>query len=185
MDMVTTLLTAYDNASASDANEGAAWYADAQEFAIALSAGTRIDMSHAAGVVAALSPRVRWNTNMNAASRMIEAAMNGYDIPTVAGLTANRIKAWKIANGANPLDVLGGQKVRAFYANIMGDADAVTVDVWAARAALGADATDRIPTGQYNAIADAYRLAADARNVSPMVMQATVWVYIRRTWKDN
>lgn len=181
MDMVATILRHYDNASASDANEGAVWYAVAQRFAEALTAGTRLSLAQAAGVIAALSPRVRWLTNMHAASMIVDAALAGAPEPRVAGLSTNRAKAWAIACGGEPLSILGGQKVRAFYANIMGDENEVTVDVWAARAALGEFATDRIPTGQYNAIADAYRIAADARNVSPMVMQATVWVYIRRT----
>lgn len=183
MDMVATLLAHYDNASAADANEGAAWYADAQSFAAALAAGTDMDTSHAAGIIAALSPRVQWDVNKRAATLIVNAVHAYEPQPIVAGLGANREKAWAIANGGNPLEVLGGQKVRAFYANIMGDENAVTVDVWAARAALGEDATDRIPTRQYDAIADAYRLAADARGVSPMVMQATIWVYIRRTFK--
>ena len=180
MDMLSNILTAYDNATAADANEGTAWYADARAFAAGLAAGTLLTVEHAAGVIAALSPRVRWNTNKFAAATIVDAAQNGRSEPTVAGLTKNRAKAWVIALGRMPLDVLGGQKVRAFYANILGDEDAVTVDVWAARVALGPDATDRIPARQYVAIADAYRLAADMRGVSPMVMQATTWVYIRR-----
>lgn len=180
MDMIANLLTAYDAASAADANEGAAWYADAQAFARALAAGTTLTVDHGAGVVAALSPRVRWATNMRAAAAMVEAAERVADEPVVGGLPTNRAKAWRIANGENPLDVLGGQKVRAFYANIMGDEDAVTVDVWAARAAVPDYDGKTIPARMYEAIADAYRIAADARGVSPMVMQATVWVYIRR-----
>lgn len=181
MDMIANLLTAYDNASASDANDGAAWYAEAQAFAAALAAGTSLTLSHAAGIVAALSPRTQWGVNMQGASAIVNAALDGLPEPIVGGLGANRSKAWRIANGENPVDVLGGQKVRAFFANIMGDVDAVTIDVWAARAALGEYNNKTIPAGQYAAIADAYRLAADARGVSPMVMQATVWVYIRRT----
>jgi hypothetical protein len=183
MDMLANLLDAYDNASAADANEGAEWYATAQAFAGALVAGTSLSLAQGAGVVAALSPRVQWSVNMAAATAIVDAAIRGVDEPIVAGLSKNRAKAWAIANGGDSLTILGGQKVRSFYANIMGDVDAVTVDVWAARAALGEFATDRIPTRQYEAIADAYRLAADARGVTPMVMQATVWVYTRRTAK--
>ena len=180
MDMIANLLTAYDNASAADANEGAAWYADAQAFARALAAGSVLSVQHAAGVIAALSPRVRWDTNMRGAAAIVDAAIRGDVQPVVGGLPTNREKAWRIANGESPEQILGGQKVRAFYANIMGDEDSVTVDVWAARAALGEYNNESIPARMYEAIADAYRLAADARGVSPMVMQATVWVYTRR-----
>jgi hypothetical protein len=74
---------------------------------------------------------------------------------------------------------MGGEKTRAFYANILGDQNAVAVDVWAARAAEGYR-DKRAPKGKrYAAIADAYRDAADHRGLSPRDLQACVWVSIR------
>lgn len=110
---------------------------------------------------------------------MIDAAEAGQPEPIVAGLPANRAKAWRIANGADPALVLGGPKVRAFFANITGDHDAVTVDVWAARAAEGRDNPNGPTGGRYAAIADAYRLAAASRGVSPRECQAAIWVHVR------
>jgi hypothetical protein len=68
---------------------------------------------------------------------MVLAAAAGELEPVVNGTLANRAKAWRIACGEDPDAVLSGPKVRAFFANIMGDVDAVTIDVWAARAAEG------------------------------------------------
>ncbi len=48
-----------------------------------------------------------------------------------------------------------------------GGTDAVTIDVWAAR------------VGVYDAIADAYRAAAQRAGVTPSVMQATTWTVAR------
>lgn len=182
-DMITRILHAFDNASASDMAEGERWYETARVTAQALAAGTRLTVEHAAGVIAALSPRVRWETNVAAAATMIAAAgIGARRMPSVAGYNRNCEKAWAIANGASPSDILGGPKVTSFFANIMGNEQAVTIDVWAARAAEGVS-NKNAPSGKrYNNLADAYRMAARARNVSPMVMQATVWVYIRRTF---
>lgn len=178
--MVRRLLRAYDSASAADLAAGLDWYNRAEREATALAAGTRLSPAQAAGVIAALSPRVQWRPNLDGAAAIIAAAARGdSEPPIVAGLPDNRAKAWKIASGADPNVILGGPKVRAFFANITGDHDAVTVDVWAARAAEGCR-DDRAPTGKrYARIADAYRAAAVKRGVSPRECQAAVWVYIR------
>lgn len=182
-EMIARILQAFDNASASDMAEGERWYETARITAAALAAGTRLTVEHAAGVIAALSPRVRWETNVAAAATMIQqAGIGAYRMPSVAGYNRNCEKAWKIANGASPYEVLGGPKVRSFFANILGDEQAVTIDVWAARAAEGVSNKNAPAGRRYINLADAYRMAARARDVSPMVMQATVWVYVRRTF---
>lgn len=181
-DMLARILNAFDNASAQDVIDGIAWYDRAKFAAEALAAGTHLTIAQAAGIIAALSPRVRWDTNVHAAAMIVSYATKHFDKPIVAGFSRNSDKAWAIANGGQPEDILGGPKVTSFYANIMGDDDAVTVDVWAARAAEGYN-NPKAPAGRrYSNIADAYRMAARAREVSPRVMQATVWVYTRRTF---
>lgn len=117
---------------------------------------------------------------------MVSAASRGdAHAPIVAGLPDNRQKAWRIAHGEDPNVVLRGPKVRAFFANITGDHDSVTVDVWAARAAEDTR-IDNSPSGaRYAAIARAYQLAAVKRGVSPREMQAAVWVHIRGAAEGN
>jgi hypothetical protein len=95
-------------------------------------------------------------------------------------------RAAAILNGARPLDVLGGYKVRSFYRNITGDTEAVTVDVWAHRAALG-DITlhanrssSLLRNGKrYRAIANAYRQVAPDYGLRPSEFQAATWVAVR------
>lgn len=87
MDMVANILAAYDNATAADANEGSAWYVEAQAFAGALVAGTTLSLAHGAGIIAALSPRVQWLVNMQAATAIVNAAISGDSEPIVAGRT--------------------------------------------------------------------------------------------------
>lgn len=183
-DMVARILDAYDKASASDMAEGERWYETARITAEALSAGTNISPAQAAGVIAALSPRVRWESNVRAAAEIIRAARRDPDAnpPNVAGYYRNVKKAWKIATGWSPENVLGGPKVTSFYSNICGDEQSVTVDVWAARLAEGCSNKNGPSGKRYERIADAYRMAASARDVSPMIMQATTWVFTRRTF---
>lgn len=181
MDMVNRLLTLYNAATPYDVEAGREWYANASATAHALLAGTPLSLAHAAGVIAALSPRVRWSQNVRAAALMVDHATMHSAEPRVDGFGRNRAKAWRIANGENPYEVLGGKKVLAFFANILGDLQRVTVDSWAARAVMGDEPFDsRIPDALYDAIADAYIIAADRVGLEPAVFQAIIWVQIRR-----
>ncbi len=177
--MTVRLLAVFDACTAAELAAGLDWYARAEREATALAAGTDLSVAQCAGIIAALSPRVTWSVNLAGAAAMVDAANAGRLEPIVAGMTANRAKAWRIALGEDPDAVLGGPKVRAFWANITGDYDAVTVDVWAARAAEGYS-DPRAPKGaRYSAIAEAYRRAAVARGIAPRSMQAAVWTHIR------
>lgn len=143
-----------------------------------------------AGVLAALSPRCQWSTNVAWAAALVGAAWSGGEVPRVHTKTMRR-QAWRIALGEHPLAVLRGPKVRAFWANITGDVDAVTVDVWAVRAARGAvpsvgargrlvwDDDGAVSAREYAAYADVYRRAARRLGVTPRECQAAVWVHIR------
>lgn len=180
--MTRRLLACWGDATAEDLASGIAWYSRAETAAAAMASGP-VTTRQAAGVIAALSPRNRWNVNLAQAAKVISHAVSGaLDIPAVS-TGDNRVKAWNIALGADPSapGVLGvdAPKVRAFFANITGNHDAVTVDVWAARAAEGCSIKAAPTGGRYNAIADAYRAAADAAGVTPREMQAAVWVHVR------
>jgi hypothetical protein len=49
--------------------------------------------------------------------------------PTALRFIGDNTKALLIRGGASPLDVLGGDKVRSFYKNILNPADNVTVTI--------------------------------------------------------
>lgn len=173
--MVERIVAHYDAASESDRIAGDVWYQRAMDAATILRPD---DPQRAAGVIAALSPRCQWRTNLAWAAKVLSAADAGEPCPSVH-TTAMRSQAWRIAHGEPWGDVLNGPKVRAFAANITGDDDTVTVDVWAARAAERVR-DDRAPSGRrYRLIARAYREAAARRNVTPRAMQATVWCHVR------
>ena len=171
-EMVANIVATFERATPADVDAGAAWYAEARATAEALAAGTALSTRQAAGIIAALSPRSRWAQNVRAAADVV----NGRRPTTVFG--ANVDKAVRIAQGEDPDAVLSGPKVRAFFANIMGDPNAVTVDTWAARIALG-ETVANVKAPLYGPIADAYRAAARLIGTDPHMVQATTWIVER------
>lgn len=185
MDYTANILAAYDASTADDLAQGMQWYGLANAMAESL-ASDDYHLEQCAGVIAAMSPMMNWAANIRVARALIERHRGGDVKPTAGyGLTRNVDKAWRILEGEDPMSVLSGQKVRAFYANILGDPDAVTVDRWAARIAR-ADYSDKglVTKSQYNAIADAYREAATERGIVARDIQAAVWTYARRLYGE-
>ena len=177
------IVATYRRATPADVVDGRTWYARARALAAELDP---TDPRRAAGVIAAMSPRLTWTQNVNVARAI-------YAGTPVGGLKANLLKARAIMAGADPLDVLGGLKVRAFYACIIDEhTDAVCVDMHAHDVAVGRvtdDATRGMlaRVGVYGQVADAYRSAARilsaelGEEIPPHVVQAVTWVTWRRT----
>lgn len=151
--------------------EGGSWYDTARLAAGRISRATGVTKAQAAGVIAAISPRMRWSANVNLAERIC----SGEQVTGVFG--SNLAKAHRIMAGERPLDVLGGDKVRAFYRAIMGDSDAVVIDVWMLRAVEWEKKT--ITSREYEHVADCLREAAESVGVDPADFQAIVWTQVR------
>lgn len=151
--------------------EGSTWYRRSRCAARSLARANGCTLSQAAGVIAAISPRMRWGANL----RLADAILKGEQVTGVFG--ANLAKAHRIMAGERPLDVLGGNKVRAFYRAIMGDESSVVIDVWMLRAA-GWDKRSLTPR-KYQRVAAALTEAAKAVGVSLADFQAIVWTQVR------
>lgn len=169
---VRNILAHWDRATASDIEAGAQWYGEAGAIvdSLATRAGSR---EHAAAVLSHLSPRTTWARNVAGATALI---LSG-EAPTC--LTANIARARKALDSTDPLGTLNGPKTKRFARNILGDTEAVTIDVWAARVAGIDHERDLDRVGVYDALEHAYRLAARRRGVSPTTMQATTWIVAR------
>ena len=185
--MVRNLTTILESATAEQWSAGLAWYARFQALAADLAERHGVTVDEAAGVLAIVSPRVTVGTSVAIADDILGAWVAGGQTAaaSVGGGLGERIDAaarW-LAGDARPLalDADGrlssSRKVRSFYRNIMGDPDAVTVDVWATRAA---GATIEQPSGGgYVLVAEAYRTVARRFGVSPRDVQAVVWCAVR------
>ena len=129
-----------------------------------------------AGIIAALSPRLSWEKNIEYAHLVINGANK------VPCLTTNANKAIAIRDGADPDDVLGGQKVTSFFDNIVNPlhSDSVTVDTHAAAIAFG-DPRYAFKFGArlYREVAEMYREASAIMGYRPLEIQSISWEYWR------
>lgn len=175
---VSNVLAVYNGASAHNMREGLSWYLDAHNYANLLSMTYDITPTAAAGIIAALSPMNGWENNKNKAAQLIRQ-----DNGEGCGLYRNVAKALRILRGENPLDVLGGDKVRAFFQTILdptGDIDPV-IDRHAFDIAVGERTCEKRRSilsrkGVYAAFADVYREAAIIAGIGSAQMQAVTWV---------
>jgi hypothetical protein len=190
------ILATFFHANSAELLKGASWYSDALRFCSNVAQSTGLPVCTVAGVTAALSPNNRWERNQLDAERICRAFVAG-TLSDAAALKVstfhgNKQKALAILAGAHPLDVLGGLKVRAFYACILGDAG-VCVDGHAYAIWLGSyvptTKTPKISAKLYASISAAYGQAAETINgvmgtaYSAAQIQAiswTVWQRIRR-----
>lgn len=95
-------------------DEGTQWYSNAHIIGEQVSALLgQDDPKYGIGILSALSPNMEWGDNIEQA--MLFTSTGWANMQTAD----NNAKAEKIANGADPLSVLGGEKVRAFYQAIL------------------------------------------------------------------
>lgn len=180
------IIRVFDLATDAQRADGRTWYAQAHDLTRELDPD---DPRRAAGVVAALSPRVNWSHNVTLARR---AYANG----AASGCLGNSCRAAnRILAGEDPLDVLAAPKVRAFFTLIADptDPDSVCIDRHATDVALGARLDDDTRSklypldrrGWYGRFATAYRVAAHLIGATPATVQATTWLAWRQMNLDE
>lgn len=184
---VANILAVYNAATADDLREGLAWYQTAHQWCRVQAGSNRPHLiARNAGIVAALSPLNGWGNNKRKAAEVISkrgriTVVKGQ--PNGIGLGNNVRKAVAIYKGADPLDVLSGDKVRAFYRTIldpMGDIDPV-IDRHAFDIAVGERTDEKrrgilSRKGVYSQFAAAYREAAKIAGIGSAQMQAVTWI---------
>jgi hypothetical protein len=155
---------------------GSVWYVEAATFAQDLAESTGSGFNECAAIIAALSPRTSWKLNLKAA-----AACAFYEPKPAGVITRNWHSAGAIRDGLGPEDVLRGPKVFAFWRNIVGDKERVTIDVWALRTA-GYEKSHLTPR-EYVEIERAFVAVAAEHNMAPRDFQAALWVLERGSHK--
>ena len=188
-------LTRIYNGANADARNAADWYKDvAARDCEAISRETGVPFKHVAATMAVLSPGPQYSVNVADTRRMCQwAADGGYSgpadsnpLPSVSTYGPNRIKAAAILDSwvlfgedADPAEHVSGPKVTAFFRNIIGELQHVTLDRHAVRpiSKEGKD-TPRNKTERAR-MEDAYRRAAAKVGLHPAEFQAVVWVAVR------
>lgn len=187
---VSNVLAVYNGAFDHHLRFGLAWYPIAHREALRLGGGRAQHLSRNAGIIAALSPLNHWTNNLAKAQQVV--SMRGRIVvekgqPNGIGLGNNVSKAISIYRGADPLDVLKGDKVRAFYRTILdptGDIDPV-IDRHAFDIAVGERTDEKrrgalSRVGVYEEFAAVYREAAIIAGIGAAQMQAITWV----AWRE-
>jgi hypothetical protein len=174
------ILAVFTRATASDIVDGIAWYPYASQTLATIAPDWTVEKR--AAVCAILSPRVTWKENITGFGKLHKAALLANRLPPVmAGLNRNIAKAHDVALDARGINAVSGPKVSCFYANLSGNLERVTLDVWAGRAAGLTEAeTDKGIRGKrYEYLEKAYVRVARELGFKPAELQAICWVVVR------
>lgn len=168
-----------DLATEADWAAGLNWYRVAHAEAVALSGRHGLTVDQAAGIIAALSPQTGWEENLRIAELFCTDQSSVHTADACG-------KALRILQGAEPLSVLGGRKVRSFFRNISepNRAGAVTIDRHAAAILCGVDTPTWNRLHQktlerkhfYRLATGVYRAEARRLSLLPHQVQAVAWL---------
>lgn len=189
---VENIKAIYQLATLTEQQEGISWYPNALSIARNLAERHDLSTPQAIGVIAALSPRNRWERNVEDADRLIAAYNAGGPeqamLTKVCTFTSNKAKAVKIMQALGPtldhvLSILSGPKLREFASCIAGEPD-VCIDghafcIWAANR-TGLKDVPAIGVKLRREIKADYQAAADELGITPSACQAITWVAWRR-----
>lgn len=170
---IAALLTWLDSATPAQIAAGLRWYDDAKRLAEELAALARIDVRQACAVIAATSINTSWQGNVTLSRKAAQQHRRGRKRVHV-GLSATDTYC-RAALAGDPLPFQTA-KLRNFALAIAGDDQAVVVDRWMYRAV---GETDSQSPAKYDRVANAVRVAAAQRCLTPRECQAVVWVVVR------
>ena len=173
--VVKRIIRTLNKADAVTVREGMAWYDEARQLTVKLSLVSEYTTAQVAAAMAHLSPRLRWNQNVEAITQLVlYGTLPAYIMQGPAK------RARKALVATEPMNTFGkrAKKTLAFARNINGDVNAVTVDVWIMQV-VGITEQQLKMVGVYDAVAHAYRLAAKRRGFTPAQLQAITWIVVR------
>lgn len=182
---VERLLAIYHSATEDQKHAGRNWYSDAREVVRGLAQQHGIYMSTVAAVFSALSPQTRWHTNVAGAVRILNAFRNGeYEAPSNVTLYyRNAQKAWRILDGSlRAFDAFAPHsKTEAFWHNLIGNENVVTIDTWMVRGMEGKAFNRKrtIHPNMYRDYSEVVVAASHAVGETPAQFQAIVWIALR------
>jgi hypothetical protein len=151
------------------------WYEISSQDIEDYSRRLELSADFVADIVAILSPRIQVSRNARIAHQFITT-------DDTTGIMGNRIQAIDYYRRTGKVSQ-SGQKVRNFSANLRGNFELVTIDVWMSRAfGVGYDSANSPAKSDatYARMAGKVTRLARRFNVSPASMQACIWSGIRQ-----
>lgn len=177
-----------ERATVKNVSDGLHWYEDAREEVreIAKESGRYVEV--VAAVFSALSPGVRWETNLEQARAMcLSNRPEGMDSSTYRQQRQKAIRILKIGSPDRQIlmDILSGpeyHKTRCFFECLVDEfTDAVVIDRWMARA-VGVGLPRR---NMYLILADSVRELARSEGIRPYQEQAILWCTIKEALEQD
>ena len=181
----------FDLASVSDVVEGQDWYDTARDAATKLSERYGVDVTTACGVIAALSPRNKWDRNLIDAENLINvyvsSGVEACESIKVCTFGSNKNKALRILDAIPTLDmvenILSGPKLKEFFRCIIGQED-VCIDghafsIWSGKR-ITLKNVPSIGVKLRRQIKADYIEVAKKNDIPPYELQAITWVTHRR-----
>jgi len=189
---VDNIKAVFQLATLTEQQDGVSWYPAARAIATNLAKRYSIPAAQAVGVIAALSPRNRWERNVQDADALIAAYKAGGAeqamLTKVCTFGANKAKAVKILEAGletipSALAILSGPKLKEFATCIAGLPD-VCIDghafcIWAANR-TGLKDVPAIGVKLRREIKADYATAADELGYTAAALQAITWCAWRR-----
>lgn len=175
---IVNILSVYNQSTKIDRSSGLGWYAYAKIQCSYISEISDISLDRVVYATAALSPQLRWESNISATRAVATRRVNSYP----GCYTANIEKAHHILfDTVDWQKWLSGPKVECFALNILGNMDVVTVDTWAWRIWMNPVDFWAKPKGiNHGQIQSDYVEAARIVGMNPAALQAVTWITIRR-----
>lgn len=189
---IQNILAIHQLATAAERADGAAWYPVALDVCRTIADEHGLPCAQVVGVMAALSPRNRWERNIQDCQSLIKAykaaGASQAALTKVCTFGANKAKAIKILESGletmpTALDILSGPKLKEFASCIAGLPD-VCIDghaycIWNGGRTSLAD-VPAIGVKLRRQIKADYVAAADQLGITPAACQAITWVAWRR-----
>lgn len=151
------------------------WYQKDREF---LQSTFGTDWQLVAALLAATSPQVHIKISWNYAIEIYHRFKAGRQPELKRYHPAHRANISRALTG----QPLSGSKVSAFYENLIGNEDAVTIDTWMLRLFRWFErGTKRVPTiRQHERLVKAFATVARYNGYTPAAFQAILWTHYRR-----
>lgn len=178
------------HSSPNEIDQAKTWYRDARLFCFQVSKQYGVSFRKTCAIMAALSPRNKWDRNKQDTETLIKW-MLGHDVSPSFATYGNMVdKAVKIFESdidtkKEMLKLLNGPKISNFFLNIYdAESNCVTVDTWIHLAASG----EYLPTKErkilkqkeFNEISDTVKELAIEYEMNAPEMQALIWVTFKR-----
>lgn len=150
------------------------WYTDDQEF-LQQTFGDDCDLI--AALLAATSPQISVAGSWTIAVNVYHRYKAGQNIDFSQFRSCHKGNIVRALSG----EPLSGNKVRAFYGNLTGDLEAVTIDTWMLKLFKWFErGTKRVPTNrQYKKLAKCFAKLAKQNGYEPAEFQALLWTHYR------